>query len=268
MERVEELCCYYVALLRSIYLIHQNSHWITSGQSFYGDHLLFERIYKSAAEDADLAAEKFIGLFGSEVIDLHMQAQLIGETLKEFSNDSPHRCSLNVEKKFLTFSEKFYRILKDEGDKMSLGLDDMLMQIASNREGAVYLLKQTNNETGDDMNSRMAARKAVLQKMAQTQTENALKLQKKINMDLSVNLGNRNWGVVGVNVSVLEADGGLTVNCNLTIPVKSPPFVDKKKYPQGLNQFKQEMMNVIRASIQAGGASPDNSALFVRVNGQ
>jgi hypothetical protein len=168
MERIEELCCYYVALVRSIYLVHQNHHWITKGENFYGNHLLFERIYKTAADDADLAAEKFIGLFGTDVLDLSMQAQMIGKIMGNFASGDPIGTSLRIEKKFLDFSEKFYRMVKDEG-KMTLGLDDMIMAIASNREAAVYLLKQASGSRdvmGDeDMNSKMAARMKLLNRI-------------------------------------------------------------------------------------------------------
>jgi len=159
MDRIEHLACYYIALIRSVYLVHQNHHWITAGENFYGNHLLFERIYKSAAEDADLAAEKMIGLLGSEVLDLHMQAQMIGKTLEDFSSGDPVETSLDAEKKFLDYSQKFYDVLKRE-DKMTLGLDDCLMSIASNREGAVYLLQQVKKSSGK--NERIAARVAAL----------------------------------------------------------------------------------------------------------
>jgi DNA-binding ferritin-like protein len=89
VNKVSELCCYYVALLRSVYLVHQNGHWLSKGNDFYGNHLMLERIYKTAAEDADLAAEKFLGLFDPSVIDLDMQASLIGKFLKEFASQEP-----------------------------------------------------------------------------------------------------------------------------------------------------------------------------------
>lgn len=174
MERVEELCCYYIALVRSIYLVHQNHHWITKGNDFYGNHLLFERIYKTAADDADLAAEKFIGLFGDEVLDLHMQAQMIGKIMESFSSGDPVASSLKIEKKFLDFTEKFYRIVKEEG-KMSLGLDDMIMAIASNREAAVYLLKQASG--GQDVmgakDMKMAGRINLLKRFKKAQAPQA-----------------------------------------------------------------------------------------------
>lgn len=154
MNRIEHVACYYIALIRSVALVHQNSHWICQGDNFYGSHLLFERIYKTANEDADLAAEKLIGIFGSEVLDLHMQAQMIGKTLEDFSSGNPTETSLDIENKFLDYSKKFYDILKRE-DKMTLGLDDALLSVASNREGAVYLLQQVQKS---GKNERIASR--------------------------------------------------------------------------------------------------------------
>jgi hypothetical protein len=46
-----------------------------------------------------------------------------------------------VEKDFLKFSQEAYNCFEDEG-KLTLGLDDMVMAIASQREESVYLLQQ------------------------------------------------------------------------------------------------------------------------------
>jgi DNA-binding ferritin-like protein len=161
---LQELCCYYVALLRCVGLVHQNSHWLTKGKNFYGNHLLFERIYNSALKDMDGAAEKLIGLFSDEVLDLDMQAEMIGKTLKEFAKENPVETSLAIEKEFLEFSQKFYDTLKKE-DKLSLGLDDFLMATASSREEAVYLLQQIQKE--GKMASRVKERMAALKALAQ-----------------------------------------------------------------------------------------------------
>ena len=38
MNKIEELANLYVAHLRTIYLTHQNNHWLTKGANFYGNH--------------------------------------------------------------------------------------------------------------------------------------------------------------------------------------------------------------------------------------
>ena len=156
MNSIEELCGYYIALLRTAYLIHQGSHWTSSGSNFYGNHLLFERLYTNSAKDADAAAEKMIGVFGDATLNLSMQAQLIGKMMAKYSTSSPLDNSIKVEKAILEFSDKLYETLEEDG-KLSLGLDDFIMSIASNREEAVYLLQQAMKE-----GSKIAKRKESL----------------------------------------------------------------------------------------------------------
>jgi DNA-binding ferritin-like protein len=124
--------------------MEQHAHWTTSGIGFYGDHLLFERLYKSAADNADLAAEKFLGLWGEEALDYQKQYDLIGKVMAKYQDlsEEPLKQTLAIEKDFLSFSEKVFKKLEKEGH-MTLGLDDMIMQIASKREESVYLLQQT-----------------------------------------------------------------------------------------------------------------------------
>jgi DNA-binding ferritin-like protein len=141
---LKDICSKYVAFLRALYLLHQNHHWVTSGSAFYANHLLFERIYKTAQENADLAAEKFIGLFGAETLALEEHPKLIADCLTKFSKQSPVESSLAAEKEFLQLSEEMYNEFKNNSkDKMTLGLDDMIMSIASQREESVYLLQQS-----------------------------------------------------------------------------------------------------------------------------
>jgi len=144
---MEDLCNFYLAFLRSLYLIHQNHHWLTHGENFYGNHLLFERIYQSAQENTDLAAEKFVGLF-KNCITVQRQCQYINTICLKYNQGSENfiHNSLVAEKEFLEFSDVFYKKLKAQ-KQMSLGLDDMIMSIASAREEAVYLLSQVNSNS-------------------------------------------------------------------------------------------------------------------------
>ena len=261
-------CTKYVAFLRGLYLLHQNHHWLTAGANFYGNHLLFERLYKTAAENADLAAEKFIGLFGSDIISIKDQPALIQEFLeKHASSGDLVKSSHEAEIFFLDFSKTFYTELKKDSDKMTLGLDDAIMSIASDRETSVYLLKQTS---GDNMNkvSKLAHKFQI--KLAQmTDMERAGSLREAVNNLLTVNLANRNWGEVGFDgLNIVNQEGKIVLHCNLIIPIDSPPFRDKVKYPQGINQFKAEMMKLISAAAER--AEPNNTSFMqiITVNGK
>jgi len=146
MDKSCKIAALYVASLKAMAIIHQNNHWTTKGDAFYGDHLLFERLYKSTLEDLDTAAEKFIGLFGEECLDYQLQADMLNKVLLKYKKlvGSPGEMSLAIEQDFLKFSKQAYSCFEDEGT-LTLGLDDAVMSIASSREESVYLLKQLLN---------------------------------------------------------------------------------------------------------------------------
>jgi DNA-binding ferritin-like protein len=151
MDKCSKTAALYISSLKAMVLIHQHSHWTTKGKPFYGDHLLFERIYKSAVDNLDLAAEKFVGLFGDECLDYVLQADFLNKVLLKYKGlkSKPHIRSLAIEKDFLKLSKDAYNCFEEEGT-LTLGLDDMLMSIASDREGSVYLLQQAMKEMGDE----------------------------------------------------------------------------------------------------------------------
>ncbi len=144
MDKCCKVAALYIATLKAMALIHQHNHWTTKGDNFYGDHLLFERLYDSALENLDTAAEKFLGIFGEECLNFSLQADLLNKVLSKYKNVSnqPAALSLKIEKDFIKLSQDSYKCFEDEG-KLTLGLDDMIMSISSQREESVYLLQQT-----------------------------------------------------------------------------------------------------------------------------
>ena len=143
-EKTCKIGALYIATLKGIALINQNSHWLSRGEAFYGKHLLFERIYNSALKDLDLAAEKFVGLFGDQCLNYDLQTDLLHKVLLKYKNleEIPVEVALKVEKDFLKFSQEAYNTFEDEG-VLTLGLDDALCAISNKREESVYLLQQT-----------------------------------------------------------------------------------------------------------------------------
>lgn len=137
---LNKACAYYIAFLRSIYLVHQSNHWMAKGDNFYGNHLLLERIYKTAQEDVDAAAEKFVAFFGAGFLNMSAQGKIIETLMKKYQSNSMSS-SLEIEQDFLKFAEEFYKKIKDQKN-FSLGLDDLLCAVSNSRETAVYLLKQ------------------------------------------------------------------------------------------------------------------------------
>jgi len=132
----------YLAMLRVVYTVHQHSHWKCKGADFYGNHLLFQRLYEDAQKKADETAEKLIGLFGNDALDHANQLPLMNELCK-YHSDNFMENSFNAEKEFSTFAEDTYNRIKGIGE-MSLGLDDMIMGHINQSETAQYLIKQNS----------------------------------------------------------------------------------------------------------------------------
>lgn len=143
MDKCNKVAALYIASLKGLAIIHQNNHWITKGITFYGNHLLFERLYKSAIKNLDEAAEKLLGLFGDECLNYEFQNDLLSRVLSKYNNleGSPVEMSLAAEKDFIKLSSDAYKCFEDE-DKLTLGLDDMIMSVSNTREESIYLLKQ------------------------------------------------------------------------------------------------------------------------------
>ncbi len=131
----------YLALARTMVLVFQHSHWKCKGSNFYGNHLLFSRIYDDAGDIVDSIAEKLIGVFGNESLKHSEQVSNMSEVFEQFSGEDHFSNSLGIAELFLQLSEDVYNRIK-EMNEMTLGLDDMIMAHSSKVEEFVYLLKQ------------------------------------------------------------------------------------------------------------------------------
>jgi len=134
--------------LKFLYEVHQNHHWVCMGDPFYGDHLLFQKLYSCVLEEIDGVAEKAIGLGCTSNVDLELvnlqRTKLIcgygmASTIPQ-SSDLARR-SLMAEMNFLKIVDMAIESLK-ECAMLTNGVDNMLQDIADKHEGHVYLLKQ------------------------------------------------------------------------------------------------------------------------------
>jgi DNA-binding ferritin-like protein len=259
MEKVEELAAYYVAFLRSMYLIHQNNHWNSKGNDFYGNHLLFERIYKTAAEDSDLAAEKMIGLFGGDCIALGSQNSMINKIIAKYEDkESLIETSLSIEKDFLEFSKEFYDAAEKE-DKLSLGLDDMIMSIASNREGTIYLLQQAGD---NKMNSKISGRVAFLNRIKNSSTfvdkfkSEILKqlISRELNKHIELMMGK-----ITVSYTPEEKRGNIKISPSCVVNLEL-------KMPLPDEQHKKDIISLIQKTVQNSKVAPADTATSVVIS--
>lgn len=138
-----ELLSGLLSILWFLRIQHQQIHWVSKGPSYYGDHLLFARLYETVDGELDQLAEKLIGLDGPVA---HMAgpqgALLVAAQFAKFDTipDLVVR-ALKSEEMFLSCLQKAYDTLS-ESDDLTMGLDDLLQALASTHETHVYLLQQ------------------------------------------------------------------------------------------------------------------------------
>lgn len=137
----------YLNFLRAIYQTHHDNHWKCQGNDFYGNHLMFKKLYENTLEHVDEVGEKLIGVYkGKDIISTDPES--IGKIVEQYQaekygNDCV-RSSLEIENAFLKLSKDVYDKL-DQEDSLTLGVDDMIMSISNDHEVHVYLLESAEN---------------------------------------------------------------------------------------------------------------------------
>ncbi len=138
-----------LSCLRALALVHQLSHWTSSSEPFYGDHLLFERLYNGIVPEIDQVAEKAVGMGGP--VMLHPVHQVAHEALL-VATMCPHNDGIPTAEELASRSYEaemhFMGVIEALADRMqnngswSLGVENMLGEIADNHEASLFLLKQ------------------------------------------------------------------------------------------------------------------------------
>ncbi len=138
-----------IAWLRALSQIHQSHHWQASADPFYGDHLMFERLYNSVGDQIDSAAEKAVGMGTVDLVEpmkLIRQTELILAAVYFMRPGIPQPTdlasrSLNAEKCFLQALNRISDSLESR-NLLTKGVDNMLADFADKHESNCYLLKQ------------------------------------------------------------------------------------------------------------------------------
>jgi DNA-binding ferritin-like protein len=138
-----------LACLRAAAMVHQTHHWQTRGLTFYGDHLLYMRLYEESSSFVDQVAERAVGAGSHLLVHPVIQTAQIQALVKHFCGDiltdpSPDAyalVSLTCEARLLTALNGVYGMLEQKG-QLSNGTDNLLQGVADKHEEFVYLLKQ------------------------------------------------------------------------------------------------------------------------------
>ena len=138
----------YIVYLKFLASVHQNHHWVTKGESYYGDHLLFQRIYEATISDVDSLAEKAIGLGSAQCVDLCLQTAQCLKLVKGYGMTSTVPTPSELAKRSYLAEVNFLKVaahLADDLNECGLltrGLDNLLQGVEDKHEGHIYLLKQ------------------------------------------------------------------------------------------------------------------------------
>tara|TARA_Y100000389_G_scaffold185250_1_gene204478 strand:- start:310 stop:1188 length:879 start_codon:yes stop_codon:yes gene_type:complete len=139
-----------LALLRTLRWHYHTTHWRVYGKNFYGDHLMFERLYQgdpSLDDEIDKLGEKMVSLYGRDAVasqTIWPDATRSLETAIKQS-ECPYRQALALEGEVQQTLKSAYDTLQTEG-KLTAGMDDYLLALANERDTATYLLKQRLSE--------------------------------------------------------------------------------------------------------------------------
>lgn len=138
-----------LAALRAEAVIHQAHHWATQGSTYYGDHLLFDRVYSEVFGMIDGLAERAVGSGMTILVHPLLQVHHISGFTKSFYRDASTQpapdampmLSLRAVLRFLVLLNLTYAAMERKG-ALSHGTDNLLQGIADDHEKLVYLLKQ------------------------------------------------------------------------------------------------------------------------------
>jgi DNA-binding ferritin-like protein len=140
---LSELWTTLLADLQALYAAHQSAHWRSSGDSFYGDHQMYQRMYEDIREEIDDVVEKMLGTTGDDAL-VEPTRMLVAATtaMKTLVHAGDAASSLLIAEK--TFLKQLCSIIEamDSIGKLTDGTDNLLQGIADKHEEHVYLLSR------------------------------------------------------------------------------------------------------------------------------
>jgi DNA-binding ferritin-like protein len=127
-------------LLYTLLTAYRFAHWHASGPNFYGDHLLFQRLYEDVNDEIDALSERVAGVFGIESGDNAKKLLSLSAFFSE---------GLMVVETAQGLLELERLVLQQIGKTMECwekckiwGLDELLLSIASKHQEHQYLLSR------------------------------------------------------------------------------------------------------------------------------
>jgi DNA-binding ferritin-like protein len=128
--------------------LHKTHHWTSLGDPFYGDHLMFERMYDAVTEEIDTVAEKAVGLGSAQNVDLLLVTSQVNKLVSSFGMSQTVPTTTELVRRSFQAELTFLKSLEVLSESMNeqhvntMGVENMMQGIADAHEKHVYFLKQ------------------------------------------------------------------------------------------------------------------------------
>jgi DNA-binding ferritin-like protein len=139
-----------LGMLRAQNWLYHSAHWQTSGATFYGQHLLFERLYTGLVDEYDALAEKMVAAFGPAAVEPVQAIQAASSRVAEWAGENAVAAGLQAE---AALAEALKAALGLSTDNP--GFQNFLQGICDAHQTNLYLLQQVQG--GKTAKEAMAA---------------------------------------------------------------------------------------------------------------
>ena len=137
------------AAIRGLHHLYWSMHWIAQGDPAYGDHLLYERLYKARVEEIDGIAEQLVLIGGPRMVSPADSWTEAGEFLTKALNgpagEAPAKTLATATMLGLRTVVAAEKAFRASDDVNALGVNNLLAGIAQSLNEALYLLRQRNS---------------------------------------------------------------------------------------------------------------------------
>jgi DNA-binding ferritin-like protein len=141
-----------LGLLRAMHWLHWTSHWTVEGDPFYGDHLLFQRLYEAMPDEIDGLAEKIVATYGVGAVNPVAQAEIMMSLLRRWETTQGIMAKALVAEQDLQRAVGALLTSLPATGELSTGLGNYLEDLLDKHETNLYLLGQRGR------GSKLAAR--------------------------------------------------------------------------------------------------------------
>lgn len=140
----------FLAATEALQMLEHSHHWQTKGENFYGDHLLYQRLYEAVLGEIDLIGEKLIGVSQDvSLTNYFKRVKAMEMFLKAVTHsDQPYVVvSHDAELTYVRMGGELMDQLEQVG-LLTRGLEQMLGNILDKHEEHIYLLEQRVHAAG------------------------------------------------------------------------------------------------------------------------